>query len=75
MACFHPFRFYIPFPRDFVASKHYGSLQKTNQKFIVDECASHVTLFSIQPLSLELAALAIRLLFCLGSVHSDVKIS
>ena len=41
--------------RDFVASKHYGSLEKTNHKFIVDECASHVTLFSTQALSLELA--------------------
>ena len=35
--------------------KHYGSLEKTNHKFIVDECASHVILFSIQALSLELA--------------------
>ena len=29
--------------------------KKINQKFIVDECASHVTLFSTQALSLELA--------------------
>ena len=46
--------------RDFLASKHYGSLQKKTHKFIVDECASHVTLFSTQALSLELAALAIN---------------
>ena len=48
--------------RDFVATKHYWSLEKTNQKFIVDEYAGHMTLFSIfsiQALSLELAALAI----------------
>ena len=31
--------------RDFGASKHYGSLKKNYQKFIVDECASHMTLF------------------------------
>ena len=40
--------------RDFSASKHYGSLEKNNRKYIVDECASHVTLF-VQALSLELA--------------------
>ena len=33
--------------QDFVASKHYGSQEKINQKFIVDECARHVTLLSI----------------------------
>ena len=43
--------------RDFVASKHYGSLEKKRniKIFIVDECASHVTLFSTQALTLELA--------------------
>ena len=33
--------------------------KKTNQKFIVDECATHMNLFSIQALSLELPALTI----------------
>ena len=35
-----------------------GVDNKNNQKFIVDEYASHVTPFSIKALSLELAALA-----------------
>ena len=52
---FFPYTFSkISQARNFGASKHYGSLEKNNQKFIVDECASHVTIF-VQALSLGLA--------------------
>ena len=47
-----------------------GVYKKTNQKFIVDECAGHVTLFSIQAFVSELAALAINQTTCSDTTPS-----
>ena len=64
--CFHLFSFYREhFPRSrkneiWVPLSTMG-VWKSNQKSIVDECASHVTIF-VQALSLELAAPAINYL-------------
>ena len=46
---------FMQISRDFCKSRYFCSAFK-----IIKECASHVTLFSIQALSLELAALAIK---------------